>query len=546
MGSYKSLKYLIPYFKKHIKVLIPGILIAIISSLVYIPIPILIGNITDDIFLKTKNINEFYNIILLITGLYIAKYLMTVVAKLLIAIVEKNIIQDYRVVLMEKIINLPMIYFNEHDKGYIQGRIAECKNISAIFSPNILSVLISLLEAGFSLISIIILNLELSFVTIILIPLFFISTSILSQKLTQKSQEMLETEAELNKESFEIINGVEDIKILNGKENHINRYTDKIRKVTKSAINFSKTLTLFVENTQLINYLGTMLILLISGIMILHNDLTIGLYTAFAAYSSKIIGSIQSFSTLGSIIKPVCVSIERLQELINIPNEDETATQNIYIIEKIDLVKVDFKYSETDKVLISNINSSIKKGDRVNIKGQNGVGKSTLIKLLMGLYAPTNGEILINNININKIHKTSLRNHIGIVSQRIFLFNGSVCDNILYGNNNKTRKDIEHVINKYNFEEYISRFPDGLDTILTQNAGISGGQSQFIAFIRTILSYKDILIFDEPYSNIDEYTKILFKDTFKLLENNIIFIISHETEGLDFINKDIVLDKKYN
>ncbi|WP_157451006.1 ATP-binding cassette domain-containing protein, partial [Clostridium sp. ATCC 25772] len=148
-------------------------------------------------------------------------------------------------------------------------------------------------------------------------------------------------------------------------------------------------------------------------------------------------------------------------------------------------------------------NFVINKGDRLFIKGENGAGKSTLIKILLGLYDPVEGEIFINNKKYSTIDKRSIRKKIGVVSQSIFLFKGSVLDNILYGNTDK-KEDIIDLIKEYNLEKYINSFDNGLETEISQNGiGISGGQTQIIAFLRAIITYKDIIILDEATSNLD-------------------------------------------
>ncbi|MCC2446693.1 ATP-binding cassette domain-containing protein, partial [Bacillus cereus] len=177
------------------------------------------------------------------------------------------------------------------------------------------------------------------------------------------------------------------------------------------------------------------------------------------------------------------------------------------------------------------------------IDGINGSGKSTFIKLLTGLYQPKSGKILINNIDYNLIHKESIRDRIGIVSQNIFLFKGTILDNILYGQTNKTREDIVRLMKRYHLTSHLNRFENGLDTIIVQDgSSVSGGQAQFIAFLRAILTQRDIIILDEATSNLHIDTRNLM---YEILQNynlcNILIMISHQQDGLYFINKTLEL-----
>lgn len=191
--------------------------------------------------------------------------------------------------------------------------------------------------------------------------------------------------------------------------------------------------------------------------------------------------------------------------------------------------------------MLNNINFEINKGEKVLIKGENGSGKSTIIKLLLGLYNPDEGKILCNNIDLAVINNKSLRERIGIVSQSIFLFRGTVLDNILYGQTEKKLQDVETLIRKLGLQEYINKLPKGLDTEITQNtSGVSGGQAQVIAFIRVILSNKDVIILDEPISNVDALTRDLILGILRDKDfQGTLIVVSHVIEGMDFINRVI-------
>lgn len=209
-------------------------------------------------------------------------------------------------------------------------------------------------------------------------------------------------------------------------------------------------------------------------------------------------------------------------------------------IKSIKLHNVSFKYDE-NKIVLDSLNFEMKKGEKVLIKGENGSGKSTLIKLLLGLYNASAGSIFYNNYDVKEINIESLRKRIGIVSQNIFLFRGTVLQNILYGQNEKNRSDAEKVIQELNLEEYVNKMPKGLDTEISQNtAGVSGGQAQIIAFIRAMLNNKDVIILDEPISNVDAETRKIILDILKIRDfDGILIVVSHLTYGMDFINKII-------
>ena len=149
--------------------------------------------------------------------------------------------------------------------------------------------------------------------------------------------------------------------------------------------------------------------------------------------------------------------------------------------------------------------------------------------------------ILVNGSNIIDINKSSLRSKIGVVSQKIFLFKGTVLENILLGIKDKDRTDVEAFISKLGLKEYMDRLSNGLDTKLQQNSGLSGGQVQIIAFISAMLSDKDVLILDEPFSNLDIVTKKILVDLINNIKDKIIIIISHDSKVSISESKEIYI-----
>lgn len=548
MGKLRSLLKLKPFLQKYKLLLCFALIGILLSSIVSIPVPYIIGKIMDDVLVGNKSFKEFYFYIGIIAILYILKYLISIVSSYLSSKFNIFVSNELRFVLIDKIMNLPMNYLGNVEKGYLQGRISECTSITSSFSTNILSALLNIVNVILSILAMFAMNSKLTITVLILIPLFFIIAKVSTNELTENTKKMLEASANLNGECFEIINGIEDIKVLNGKAHNLTNYKKKLDHFIKITLKRNKITILLTQNITGANDFGTLLILLIAGILIIKGQFTVGLYTAFSLYSGKIFASTQFLANIGPSLTQACLSIERVFELIEM--DDENKSKNQYLnekIESINLENVTFKYKNNINNVLDSLNFEIHKGEKVLISGENGAGKSTLIKLLAGLYEPIEGRILYNNLDLATIYKESLRKRIGIVSQNIFLFKGTVLDNILYGQNEKKRKDVEKLIIELNLEHYISRLPKGLDSeIIQNNNGISGGQTQVIAFIRAIISNKDVIILDEPISNVDVETRNIILNILKETNfDGILIIISHFTEGMDFINKTIKIDKNH-
>ncbi|MBU3199969.1 ABC transporter ATP-binding protein/permease [Clostridium estertheticum] len=542
MGKISSLLKLTPFIKKHRLIFIAGIIGMLLGSIIATPIPYIIGIIMDKVLIAKRGYNQLYYYIGIIAVFYVLRYFISIFSNYMFVKINNLVVNELRCTVMDKVMELPMSYLANTEKGYVQSRIAECSTVGSIFSPSYVGIVLSLTDAVLALVTMFAINYKLSIVILILTPLFFFSSKMSMGNFMKNTREMLEYNATLNGECFEIINGIEDIKILNGKNNHLKKFNDKLSKLVKSSLKQSKSMIIFMGNITFINNFGSLLVLLIAGILILKGEFTVGLYTSFSLYITKVFSSIQGIGTMGTMIKPVCLSIERVYELLDMDDENSGKDQNLNEeIKSIKLENVAFKYKNNIKNVLNDINFEIIKGEKVLIKGENGSGKSTIIKLLLGLYNPVEGRILCNNVDMSTINTKSLRERIGIVSQSIFLFKGTVLANILYGQTKKKLKDVEELIKKLGLQEYINRLPKGLDTEITQNnSGISGGQAQVIAFIRVILSNKDVIILDEPISNVDVETRDLILGILRDKDfDGTLIVVSHVIEGMDFLNRVI-------
>lgn len=544
MGQWKSLLKLKPFLHKHRFVLLLGIVGLLISSLVTTPVPYITGRLLDKVLLGSHSLSDVFAYIAALAGLYLVSYGVSLFAKNSFVRINQTIVNEMRTAVMFKVMDLPMSYLSQTEKGYVQARIAECASVGSLFSPSIISMLVGMAQALFAAITMFAVDYRLALVVVAMAPVFFFSAKSSTKNFMKSTKQAMESNALLNGECFEIMNGIEEIKVQGGKETHLQKFKEKTDQYVLAGIKQGRTMIWFAGNMGLVNNVGSLLILLIASLLILKGQFTVGLYTAFSLYSVQVFGSSSGIAALGTTLKPICLSVERIYELLDKQGENDGRTEMLDApVETFAFEHVGFRYRDTLPHVLQAVSFDLKKGDRVWLRGENGSGKTTLVKLLLGLYEPTSGTITFNGRNSARLNRDSLRRHIGIVSQSVFLFRGTVLDNILYGQANKTWADVEAMIDRTGLEGYIRRFPNGLDTEISQNtAGVSGGQAQMIAFLRALLSRKDILILDEPVSNIDAETRGLI---FRILSTNtydgILLVISHQAERMQFLDRVIDL-----
>lgn len=541
MKTYANLKILIPYIKRSKIYLISGLLGIILMSAIVAPVPYLIGRVLDILLLNNVTFTDVQGILLLILSIYFAKFLINISYQYFFAKLQQNIVNEIRMAIVERVIDAPLNFINKREKGYILSRIGEVQQIGAVFSPTIITSFVSVFEIIFCFGMMLCINVKLTLMAVIIIPGYFSISKLISKKITKTTILVQENTAKLNADMFETLNGIEEVKLLNGKKTQLRKIFLKTKIVINCAIKQSLSMVAFIQSISFASDLVNVGVLALAGIFIINGEITVGIYTAFSIYINKILGVTQSVGTFEITIKPVCATIERVKEFLfaDLETQKDAGTLKESISE-IFFENVSFGY-EINRLFINKISYKFSKGDKILLLGDNGSGKTTFIKLLVGLYDPIEGNIFINGENLRALNKDEIRKRVGIVSQDIFLFKGSVLDNILFGVGDKNRKDVVTLLEKFDLIDYINRLPNGLDTEITQNGvGVSGGQAQIIAFIRAIIKEKDILILDEATSNLDQDT---CKKIMSILSENelykMLFIISHQDYEYKFINKVI-------
>jgi len=503
-----------------------------------------IGKPKFNLDLDVKDYGWLFLIILIFQG--ILSYFRTYY----FAIVSEKGMSDLRKDLYEKIITQPVVFFEEKRVGELTSRItADVEQLQSVFSITLAEFIRQLVILISGIIIIFIWMPKLSMIMLLTFPAIVVSAMIFGRYIRKLSKQRQDELAKTNTIVEETFQSFSIVKSFANEWYESVRYGKAVDEIVKISLNFAKMRGIFFTFIITILFGGIFFILWQGALMLQRGEMEAGDLFSFIMYTGILGGAIASFGTLYTQIVSAIGATERIQEILDTPSELEVLKSDSFTDMKI---KGDVKYdnitfaypTRKDMTILKGINIDIKAGQKIALVGQSGGGKSTIVQLLMKFYNPDSGSILVDGNNINTYDLTQFRKNIGIVPQEVILFGGTIRENIAYGKPNASEKDINLAAQQSNSLEFITSFPQGMDTIVGERGiKLSGGQRQRIAIARAILKNPKILILDEATSSLDAESEKLVQEAMdKLMENRTSIIIAHRLSTIRDVDCIYVLD----
>ena len=388
-------------------------------------------------------------------------------------------------------------------------------------------------------------DLKLTLYTLIPFPLLSISIFILSRVIHKRStivQQYLSKLTTFNQETF---SGIGVLKSY-GIETSIIRDFDEIANESKEKnIDLQKANALFFPTMILLIGISNLIVIYVCGMQYINNEIKIGVVLEFLLYVNILTWPVAVVGWVTSMIQQAEASQARINEFLDEKPEISNTNPNASEINgKVEFKNVSFTYDDTNITALKNINLTVESGETLAILGKTGSGKSTIIELVARLYDTTEGEIFLDDISIEKVNLNDLRNQIGFVPQDPFLFSDSIGNNIKFGKQDATEKEIITAAKNADVHKNIVEFSKGYETVLGERGvTLSGGQKQRVSIARAIIKNPKILIFDDCLSAVDTETeeKIL-SNLERVSKSKTTFIISHRVSSAKNADKIIVLD----
>ena len=542
--SKETIKHLFVYLKGYRVLLLFSLLFALVSVLLQLYVPVLFGDAIDRLVGEGKV--EFSSL-----TLYLIKIALCVLTSALFVWLMNNInnkitysvVKDIRNDLIKHIQHLPLSYLDGHTSGDIVSRIIADTTVLSdgllLGFTQLFSGVITILATLYFMFS---KNLTISLIVILLTPLSFIVSSFISSRsftLFRKQSEDRGNETAL---IDEIIAGLKVVKGYGYEKEAQKRFknlNDELSSSSEKAIFYS---SLANPSTRFVNNIIYAVVALIGVLFIPKGAITVGGLTVMLAYANQYM---KPFNDISSVITELQNSFACASRVFELINEKEEVREENGVLENVEgnveIDNVAFSYDKS-KSLIENLNVKATHGTRVAIVGPTGCGKTTIINLLMRFYDPDRGTIKIDGKDILSVTRHSLRSSYGMVLQETWIKSGSVRENITFGKDDATEEEIMSAAKKSHCYDFISRLPNGLDTVLEENS-LSEGQKQLLCIARVMLVHPPMLILDEATSSIDTRTEILVQQAFDtLMEGRTSFVVAHRLSTIR--NASIILVMK--
>lgn len=536
------------YVKPKIKLFILSFTFLVALSLISL-LPPYLTKLAFDEGVMNRNLNLLTKYVLVLTGVYILKSLLNYLSSVLFTLLSQNTLFDIKKDLTNRILKLPLEFFSNSESGYIVSRFKEADSLSSLFSLQSFKLILSIFEFIGAMVIMFSLNVRLTLLLILVIPIFYLVSRTFESAFAKVTSETMEKGAIFHGKFQQSISGAEEIKRMALEEKEAQNINEINKEYVKSSIKYGILLSFGSEAIMLLSSLVSVLLLYLGGQSVIQESISIGTYMAFTGYFGKLYAPVVNWSLSMYTFKPAFVALERIRDFFMKYSEEDETLDKIKIdkINEIEMKKVRFCYPDGKEYVLRNFNLKAERGDKVLLKGPNGSGKSTVIRLLLGFYENYEGEILINGVELNKLSKKSLRSRVSIVSQKIFLFNDTIENNIKIIDNVDDEK-YEIVLRKSGLKAFVESLPLKDQTLVGENGvKLSGGEIHKLAIARAMVkSDSDVFIFDEATAHLDKDTKELIKKFIKdELDNKICIIMDHSDYFDDVCNKIVHLTANY-
>ena len=544
-------KWFIPYFIKHKWVMLLDLVCAGLTTGCELVLPMIVREITS---IATTDISRLtVRLVLSMAGLYallklvdmVAGYYMTYVGHCMGVKIEKDMRED----MFSHLLTAPFSYFDKTKVGQLMSRITTDLFDIAEFAhhcPEEFFIAGLKVTVSFAVLSSI--NPLLTVSTFVAVPLIFFGSMYFRRKMRSAFKERRVITGDVNAQTETTLLGIRVVKSFANENLEREKFNAESARLSKVQCDSYKYMARLNCVTRLFDGVMYLVMILLGGYFLMTGKITAADMTAYLLYIGMLIASIKRIVEFTEQFEKGVTGVERFAEVLEVPSEAGiTADKEPDVVEgNISFENISFFYDEEKGTVLNGVNLEVKKGENIAVVGPSGSGKTTLCSLLSRFYELSGGRITLDGTDINEISLSALRNAIGVVQQDVYLFSGTVLENILYGKPDATREMAEEAAKRAGAHEFICALPDGYDTYVGERGiMLSGGQKQRISIARVFIKNPPVVVLDEATSALDnESEKYIQRSLAELTKGRTTFTIAHRLSTVRNASRIIVLTDK--
>ena len=534
------------YYKPHWKLFVFDMICALIAAGCDLVYPVVSRNIINT-YIPDKNIRLILTWCAALLVIYIIQTVMQYFMQYQGHIVGVRMQADMRRDVFEHLQKLPFSYFDEHKTGVIMSRIVnDLMDISEFAHHGPEDLFISLVTVVGAFIILCTVNVPLTLITFAVLPFLVLFIIKKRSAMTMAFRKNRIEIAEVNASLENSIAGIRVSRAFTGEREEEKKFAENNQRYVTVRERSYRVMAEFFSGTNFLTSLMNVVILAAGGYCVYRGVINVGDMVAYMLFINMFVNPIKKLIQFVEMFQNAITGYVRFQELMNVePEQDEKGAIELKDVRgEIVFDDVTFHYDENKEVL-SHISLTFPQGKMVAIVGPSGGGKTTLCHLIPRFYEISGGSILVDGHDIRDVTRASLRRQIGIVQQDVFLFTGTIFDNIAYGKLGASREEVYEAAKKANIHDYIMSLPEGYDTFVGERGvKLSGGQKQRISIARVFLKNPPILVLDEATSALDNVTENYIQDSLDdLCKNRTTIVVAHRLSTIKNADEIIVMDR---
>lgn len=520
----------------------------ILTSAAAIPVslvsPVFFQILLDEVMTQYK-IESFSTVVLGLLSVYLMRFILDGSALFFGNRLLNTFTFSLRKDVLRKIRRTPFSFLEKKETGDLKMRLMDDVDCLGNFiREQVVDYLFGILMIVFTLYATLRIDVKMTLYCVAVIPLVFLVNYLIGRGTRKVNEEIRQVNEKYYSSTHSSLQFWREIKAQNTEEAFIERFVRFRRKLAKLGLRSIRYWAYTeVFNDFKANYLTKVLVYIIGAFFLIRGELTVGVLIMYAEYFSMLFSALDSVNSKRAALKINAPYYQRIFETLSFPEEEDESRIEVNISGRVAIRDLCFGYQEGKEVL-HHVDLTVDPGDYIAVIGKTGCGKTTLAKLLLGLYTPQEGEITFDGINLQDICRENFYEQIGVVMQDSYLFNISIRENLLLYKENATEEELSSACRKANIHDFIAGLPEGYDSIIGERGvKLSGGQKQRLAIAGALLKSPKLIIFDEATSSLDrESEEIIHHSINEISKDTTVIVITHKPAAVLRARKIVAME----